>query len=149
MKLCKVSDIVGGEKLARPIMTSNYQELLAAGTVLKPEYIPKIVQLGITEVFIEDSKLSPEQVVILREDVEDFFTEKVRSVVERHVYNDNSDLRLQITLSVIFSLAMKSWSRFMILKSVAPIFTNTVSVYALWQFWLRLRRKSTRKSSMI
>lgn len=92
MKLCKVSDIVGGEKLARPIMTSNYQELLAAGTVLKPEYIPKIVQLGITEVFVEDSKLSPEQVVILREDVEDFFTEKVRSVLERHVYNDNSDL---------------------------------------------------------
>ena len=92
MKLCKVSDIVGGEKLASPIMTSTYQELLAAGTVLKPEYIPKIVQLGITEVFIEDSKLSPEQVVILREDVEDFFTEKVRSVLERHVYNDNSDL---------------------------------------------------------
>ena len=37
MKLCKVSDIVGGEKLARPIMTSNYQELLAAGTILKTE----------------------------------------------------------------------------------------------------------------
>lgn len=92
MKLCKVSDIVGNEKLARPIMTANYQELLAAGTVLKPEYIPKIIQLGITEVFIEDSKLNPEQVVILREDVEDLFKEKVRSVIERHVYNDNSDL---------------------------------------------------------
>ncbi|MBO4680024.1 MAG: HD domain-containing protein [Lachnospiraceae bacterium] len=92
MKLCKVSDIVGGEKLARPIMTSNYQELLAAGTVLKTEYIPKIIQLGITEVFIEDSRLSPEQVVILREDMEDFFTEKVRSVLERHIYSDNSDL---------------------------------------------------------
>ena len=92
MKLCKVSEIVGGEKLARPIMTSNYQELLAAGTILKPEYVPKIIQLGIDEVFIEDSKLSPEQVVILREDVEDFFTEKVRSVLERHIYSDNSDL---------------------------------------------------------
>lgn len=92
MKLCKVSDIVGGEKLARPIMTANYQELLAAGTVLKPEYIPKIIQLGITEVFIEDAKLSPEQVVILREDVEDLFKEKVRSVMERHIYSDNSAL---------------------------------------------------------
>lgn len=92
MKLCKVSDIVGGEKLARPIMTSNYQELLAAGTVLKPEYIPKILQLGITEVFIEDARLKPEQVVILREDVEDIFREKVRSVLERHIYSDNKDL---------------------------------------------------------
>lgn len=92
MKLCKVSDIVGNEKLARPIMTSNYQELLAAGTVLKIEYVPKILQLGITEVFIEDAKLSPEQVVILREDVEDLYKEKVRSVIERHIYNDSSDL---------------------------------------------------------
>lgn len=92
MKLCKISDVSGGEKLARPIMTSNYQELLAAGTILKPEYIPKIIQLGITEIFIEDEKLSPEQVVILREDVEDLFKEKVRSVMERHIYSDNSDL---------------------------------------------------------
>ena len=92
MKLCKVSDIVGNEKLARPIMTSNYQELLAAGTVIKPEYISKIIQLGIEEVFIEDEKINPTQVMILREDVEDLFKEKVRSVMERHVYSDNSEL---------------------------------------------------------
>lgn len=104
MKLCKVSDIVGNEKLARPIMTSGYQELLAAGTILKPEYIPRIIQLGITEVFIEDSKLSPEQVMILREDVEDLFKEKVRSVIERHVYSDSSDLKeLTKTADVIIS----------------------------------------------
>lgn len=92
MKLCKVSDIVGNERLARPIMTSTYQELLAAGTILKPEYIPRILQLGITEVFIDDSKLSPEQVYILKEDVEDLFKEKVRSVMERHIYSDNAEL---------------------------------------------------------
>lgn len=92
MKICKVSELKGNEKLARAIVTSGYQELLAAGTVIKPEYIPKMLQLGITEVFIEDGKLSPEQVMILREDVEDLFKEKVRSVLERHIYNDNSNL---------------------------------------------------------
>lgn len=92
MRLCKVTDIVGNEKLARPIMTSSYQELLAAGTVIKPEYIPKIIQLGITEVFIEDERMDPKQVAILREDVEDIFKEKVRSVMERHIYSDNADL---------------------------------------------------------
>ncbi len=92
MKLCKVSDIQGNEKLARPIITSNYQELLAAGTILKKEYIPRVLQLGITEVFIEDEKLNPEQIVILREDVEDIFKEKVRSIMERHVYSDSSEL---------------------------------------------------------
>ncbi len=92
MKLCKIDDLVGTEKLARPIMTSNYQELLAIGTILKPEYVEKIKQLGIDEVFIEDKRLEPKQVAILKEDVEDLFKEKVRSVLERHVYNDSSEL---------------------------------------------------------
>ncbi len=92
MKLCKVSDIVGNEKLARPIMTNNYQELLATGTVLKKEYVQKILQLGITEVYIQDEKLSPEQVEILRDEVKDEFKVKVKSVMERHIYSNNSDL---------------------------------------------------------
>lgn len=92
MKLCKVSDIVGNEKLARPIMTSNYQELLAAGTILKPEYIQKIKQLGIVEIYIQDEKLKPEQVEILRDEVKDEFKTKVKSVMERHIYSNSSDL---------------------------------------------------------
>lgn len=93
MKICKVSDIVGNEKLARPIVNSNYQEILAAGTILKKEYIPKILQLGITEVYVEDVRLMPEQVVILREDVGGKLREQVRSIMERHIYSDNSALK--------------------------------------------------------
>lgn len=93
MKICKVSDIVGNEKLARPIMNSNYQEILAAGTTLKREYVDKILQLGITEVYIEDERLKPEQVVILREEVGGMLREQVRSVMERHIYSDNSSLK--------------------------------------------------------
>lgn len=93
MRLCKLNEITGYEKLARPIMTNGFTELLAAGTVLKPEYVAKIEQLGITEVMIEDDdNVNPEQVMILREDVEDLFREKVRSVLERHVYSDNAEL---------------------------------------------------------
>ena len=92
MRLVQLSEITGYEKLARPIMTDNYTELLAAGTILKPEYVSKIEQLGITEVMIDDHKISHEQVMILREDVEDLFKEKVRSVIERHVYSDNAEL---------------------------------------------------------
>ncbi len=92
MKLCKLSDIVGYEKLARPAMTSDYRELLAAGTVLKPEYVAKLEQLGITEVLIDDTKLKPEEVQILKDDVEDLFKEKVRSVIERHVYSNTAEL---------------------------------------------------------
>lgn len=93
MRLCKLSDIVGYEKLARPVMTPDYHELLAAGTILKPEYVSKLEQLGVTEVLIVDSKLNSEEVQILKEDVEDIFTEKVRSILERHVYSNSAELQ--------------------------------------------------------
>ena len=136
MKLCKLEDIVGNEKLARPIMTSNYQELLAAGTILKPEYIPKIIQLGITEVFIEDDRLSPEQVVILREDVEDIFREKVRSVLERHIYNDNSELEeLTKTADSIISNILENDALveqiYDIQERSADIYEHSISVCSL------------------
>lgn len=136
MKLCKLEDIVGNEKLARPIMTSNYQELLAAGTILKPEYIPKIIQLGITEVFIEDDRLSPEQVVILREDVEDIFREKVRSVLERHIYNDNSELEeLKKTADGIISNILENDDLveqiYDIQERSADIYEHSISVCSL------------------
>lgn len=136
MKLCKVSEIKGSERLARPIMTSNYQELLAAGTVLKPEYIPKIIQLGITEVFIEDSKLNPEQVAILREDVEDLYKEKVRSVMERHIYNKNSDLEeLSKTADVIITNILSNDELveqiYDIRERSADIYEHSISVCSL------------------
>lgn len=92
MRLCKLSDIKGNEILARPVMTSDYKELLAAGTVLKPEYVSKLEYLGITEVLINDSKLKPEEVQILKEEVEGIFKEKVRSIMEQHVYSNNKEL---------------------------------------------------------
>lgn len=136
MKLCKVSEITGGERLARPIMTTNYQELLAAGTELKLEYIPKIEQLGITEVFIEDGKLSPEQIGILREDVEDLFKEKVRSVMERHIYSDNSDLEeLSKTADVIITNILSDdqvvEQIFDIRERNADIYEHSISVCSL------------------
>lgn len=136
MKLCKVTEIVGNEKLARPIMTSNYQELLAAGTIIKPEYIPKIIQLGIKEIFIEDEKLSPEQVVILREDVEDIFKEKVRSVLERHIYNDNAELeQLTKTAEGIISSILENDELveqiYDIRERSADIYEHSISVCSL------------------
>ena len=47
MKLMAVDMLKGNEKLGRAVMTKNYRELLAAGTVLKPEYIEKLKELDI------------------------------------------------------------------------------------------------------
>lgn len=92
MKFCKLTELEGNERLARPIMTKDYIELLAVGTVLKPELISRLSSLGISEVFVEDDGLKFEHIVIIREDVEALFKEKIQSVIELHINDGNSEL---------------------------------------------------------
>lgn len=93
MKLCKVSDLKGDEILARPIMTPEFRILLSEETRLRPEYIEKIRDLGIEEVYIkDDSQVHTQEVVLLKSDVEDFFRDRVRSILEKHTYSRNDEL---------------------------------------------------------
>lgn len=136
MRLCKLSDIVGYEKLARPVMTKDYHELLAAGTELKPEYVSKLESLGITEVFIDDSKLKPTEVLILKNEVEGIFREKVKSVMERHVYNNSSELEeLTKTADSIISNILEDEEIveqiFDIKERSADIYEHSISVCSL------------------
>ena len=90
MKICRVSQLKGGEVLARAVLTDGYQVLLGEGTRLLPEYIKKIQQLGIDEVFIENQ--DSEKMQILREETETHFKEKVRDIPEHHTYSHNQEL---------------------------------------------------------
>lgn len=93
MKLCRVEDLKGGEVLSKDVMTSDIRVLLSEGTVLRPEYIDKINRLGITEVYIkEEEKILTEEVVILKSDIEDFFKDRVKSILEKHTYSKNDEL---------------------------------------------------------
>lgn len=90
MKICKVSQLKGGEVLARAVLTESYQVLLGEGTRLQPEYINKLQQLGIEEVFVETE--DAEKIEILREETETQFKEKVREILEYHTYSHNQEL---------------------------------------------------------
>ncbi|MDD3417231.1 MAG: HD domain-containing protein [Lachnospiraceae bacterium] len=105
MKLCNVDSLTGKEILARPIMTGSYQILLAEGTELRQEYIEKIKELGIQEVYIND--VCEEGTVakeILKAETENSLKEKVQSILEKHTYNHNEDLaELSNTADVIIT----------------------------------------------
>lgn len=93
MKLCTVSELKGGEVLAKAIMTSEFRILLSEETVLRPEYIQKIEELGITEVYVkEDDQVHTQEVVLLKSDVENFFRDRVKSILEKHTYSRNDEL---------------------------------------------------------
>lgn len=93
MKLCKVSDLKGGEVLAKAILTPELRILLSEETKLRPDYIEKIKELGISEVYIkEEEHVHAEEVVLLKTNVEIFFRDRVKSILEKHTYNKNSEL---------------------------------------------------------
>lgn len=94
MKLTKVDQLEEGNVLEQDIMTRDYQVLLGSGTVLKKEYIEKLKELGIDEVFIHDElKIPVKEILILRNDMEKDFHDKIRDVIEKHTYQHNDELQ--------------------------------------------------------
>ncbi len=94
MKLTKVNELEEGNVLEQDIMTRDYQVLLGSGTVLKKDYIIKLKELGIKEVFIHDElKIPMKEIVILRNEMEQSFHDKLRDVMEKHTYLHNDKLQ--------------------------------------------------------
>lgn len=92
MRLCKVDDLKGTEILAKDAMTLEYKILLSAGTLLKPEYIRKLKELNVREVYVKESAPDTKEVVILKEEVEESFRSKVKNILEKHTYSHNENL---------------------------------------------------------
>lgn len=92
MKLCKITDLKGGEVLAKTVMTSDFKILLSDGIVLRPEYIDKIKELGITEVYITEDVLHEKEVLLLKNNLERVFHDKVKNIMEKHIYRQSREL---------------------------------------------------------
>lgn len=103
MRVCKIDDLSGGEILARPVMTPDYQVLLSEGTKLRKDYIDKLKELGISELYINDFEKT-EEVAILKDDLEKNFKDKVKTIIERHTYSHSKELvELSKTADVIIT----------------------------------------------
>lgn len=92
MKLCKTSELKGGEILAKDVMTPDWTVLLSAGVKIRPEYVSKMLEIGITEVAIKEPERNHEA-SILRDEVENELHEKVKTIMERHLYSRSSELK--------------------------------------------------------
>ena len=84
MRICRVDQLSGNEILAKDIVSRDYSFLLARGTVVKKEYIEKLKELHIAMVYVEEEGRSIEARRILREEVEEKFTEKVKQILENY-----------------------------------------------------------------
>jgi HD-GYP domain-containing protein (c-di-GMP phosphodiesterase class II) len=94
VKLRKLTEVKEGELLARSVFDSDYSVLLADSTVLSADYIEKLEQLGVTEVYIHDEDYrNDEEITLMKEEIVEFFHDKVKSVMEKHIYTHNKELQ--------------------------------------------------------
>ena len=93
MKVYHVEELTGIEVLAKDVFTPEYQILLSAGTILKREYIEKLKELQVREVWVEENDPRTKKVLILKEEVKESFKSKVQSILEKHTYSHNKELQ--------------------------------------------------------
>lgn len=91
MIIKKIDELEGNEVLARVLTTWDYQVILPAGAVIRPDYIEKLKDLGITEACIQEPEGNHE-ILILKSDIECSVKEKVKDILEKHTYRNNEEL---------------------------------------------------------
>ena len=92
MNLINVRDLKGNEILAKDIMTWDYKIILPKGVMIRKEYIKKLIDLNITEVFVKDEEEKSGEIVILKSEMEESIKKTVKGVLERHRYHNNDEL---------------------------------------------------------
>lgn len=91
MILKKVQELKGNEILDRNILTWDYQIILPQGATIRREYIDKLKEFGIDEVYIREEP-QMENIVILKTEMEQSIRETVKDILERHTYQNNEEL---------------------------------------------------------
>lgn len=99
MKLVGIEQLRENDVIADPVMTADFQILLGRGTVLKADYIEKLRDLGIREVYIEERKNSYEaQKKTIKElqkeivSIKDECANKVKDTLKYHIYDQENKL---------------------------------------------------------
>lgn len=91
MILKKLEELNGDEVLARDITTWDYKIILPEGAIIRKEYIEKLRDLDIEEVYVKD-KVKANEIVILKSEIEESVKGTVKEILERHTYQNNEEL---------------------------------------------------------
>lgn len=95
MKLRNVSDLKGGEYLAKPVCIGKDIILIYEGTCLKEEYINKLKELGVHYVYVRDEDIDDEieeEKDVKKDTIVEDYREKVRNLLEHHLYSSRAEL---------------------------------------------------------
>jgi len=151
IKLVEIGNVKDGDILARAIVTEEYNELLPKGTALKTDYIKRLSELGVTEVYIEGEGITEQEAAILKDEVKEKCREQVQTIISKHTYKtDNSDMViLSKTTEDIISNILEDENVveqvYEIKERSADIYEHSISVCSL-SMLVALRLKLDRES---
>ncbi len=94
MRRIKTEKIRGNEILAKDVYSSTGVVLISSGTLLKKDYIEKLLELKITDVFVEDEiSTDIKEQDITEEKISKQCTEKLKDTLERFSYSSGEELK--------------------------------------------------------
>lgn len=86
MKEVSISELNGGEYLAKPVKLYNNQTLFYEGTCLYMKHIEALIEAGISSVVIfEPTVITPKEKQVIRESIRKDCTDKIQNVIESYV----------------------------------------------------------------
>lgn len=90
MKKVSISELTGGEYLAKPVKLQDNKTLYYEGTCLYMKHIEAMINVGIDYVYIfEPSIITPKEKEIIKENIRTDCTKKVQNVVENYITYDD------------------------------------------------------------
>ncbi len=94
MRRINIKQIKGFEILAKDVYSTSGVVLISKGTILKREYVEKLLELKITDIFVEDEISRDIQVQdITEEKISEQCTEKLKDTLERFSYASGEKLQ--------------------------------------------------------
>ena len=96
MRRIRVTDIRDGDILGRDLFSSSGVVLMSEGTRLKKEYIVRLLELGVKQIYIADDETKEETSLscsLDEEEIKEQCGEMVRNTIEKYTYAANDELR--------------------------------------------------------
>lgn len=94
MRIINVDSLEGNEIVASPILTKDLKVLIGKGTKLKKEYIKKLIDHNISEIYIEEDSNALFSLggIISKQEVQETCLLKVQNILEKHTFHNSKNL---------------------------------------------------------
>ena len=96
MRRISMKDVKDGDVLAKDLFSSSGVVLMSEGTRLKQEYIVRLLELGVKQVWIVDNEKKEDISLsssLVEEEIKEQCGEMVRSTIEKYTYTANDELK--------------------------------------------------------